>query len=275
MKNEKLSLLDKNNNKYNVTLALGGRGCRKVAGEGALKEKYPRNPPSSVLWTPSPSWGEGNNGFTRPSSFRSVSVRNIGAALYPRQKPSGMTNTAKGFTLIELLIVVLIIGILASVALPQYQKAVWKSRAAKLLVRTRALQQAQHVYFLENNAYAIKFADLDIQFDTIPLTSSINCNFTRQDVLPFGNNLSAIVIPENTITSRGTIFNLFLEGSYACAGYAYIPSTYQINGVTPDAIYCVERDAAPFQGKRGDFCKKVLGGTLAGSIWRWSFYKLP
>ena len=70
----------------------------------------------------------------------------------------------QAFTLIELLVVVLIIGILAAVALPQYQKAVAKARLANLVTMGNAVVQAEEIYYLANNAYTEHWEDLNISF---------------------------------------------------------------------------------------------------------------
>ena len=94
------------------------------------------------------------------------------------------------FTLIELLVVVLIIGILVAIAVPQYQKAVLKTKIMQFVTASKAIYDAQQVYYLENNRYATTNDVLPISYKTsgtaiylifsygycdIHLSTTINC----------------------------------------------------------------------------------------------------
>ncbi len=117
-----------------------------------------------------------------------------------------MKKSKKGFTLIELLVVVLIIGILAAIAVPQYQKAVGKTRAAEALSIIKSLKPAIDEYILANGTMPKSFYDLSLSpSGEISSQYNLNNNFLteqyysytligcRLDVVP--NNLEDYAPP--------------------------------------------------------------------------------
>jgi type IV pilus assembly protein PilA len=71
-----------------------------------------------------------------------------------------MNNKNKGFTLVEIMIVVVIIGLLASMAIPAFQKVRTNSQDKAVLNNARQLSAASDQYYLENGVSTVTIGDL-------------------------------------------------------------------------------------------------------------------
>lgn len=130
-----------------------------------------------------------------------------------------MLKKSSGFTLIELLVVVLIIGILAAIALPQYERAVKKARIANVLPAIRAIYNAQKVYFLEHGAYAEDMEDLVLEVPcpqdwTCVINNDVNGTATGQPKVEIGRVGYPTLVLYYGNYAR---FNTNMEGKLYCA----------------------------------------------------------
>ncbi len=169
----------------------------------------------------------------------------------------------KGFTLFELLVVVLIIGILAAIALPQYQVAVLKARYMQAVSLGSALRQAQDIYYMANGKYSVDLRNLDI---SVPVPS--DCTISPTGAYMACPDFACVVYDEWENTEK--------FGSVYCAlrkeGNPYL--YYDASPRWKEKRYCQVSLSAP----EYELAKKVCissGGVYEKTIYNSEYYLLP
>ena len=114
----------------------------------------------------------------------------------------------KGFTLIELIFAVIIVGVLASLAMPRFSDTIEKYRTAEAINILETLRNAQEVYKLENGVYTDTMDDLDV---TIPASQ----NFNAPALLATGATFASI---ERNAGGYQYTLTIDADGTVSCGG---------------------------------------------------------
>ncbi len=178
-----------------------------------------------------------------------------------------------GFTLIELLVVVLIIGILAAVALPQYQKAVEKSKAVQGITLVKSLAQAAEAYHIANGTY-VTYADVD-SLD-VGLSDAQKTKHLCADLYSGCPTNKEWGVAIHETAGRQGVVAIRTSGPYAGAGFAIFQNAAGLGTVTTGTLYCYERTAGAYVLTRGSYCQKLFRGQwLAEYVSNAHLFALP
>ncbi len=192
---------------------------------------------------------------------------------YNRMKRNHYMNW-QGFTLIELLVVVLIIGVLVSIALPQYQRAVEKGKTAQAIITVRALHDAGEIYHLANGDWPQSFDELAVDTPWTGDTKAMDSVIHVPDVR--SNEEWSVEMQYNDGIGDYGIYVSRLTGPWAGTGFTMKWEMSSSHVIPVHSLLCFERieGGVSFTGEADSYCNKIFNATYVGGRWL-RYYVMP
>ncbi len=188
------------------------------------------------------------------------------------------TSCKQGFTLIELLVVVLTIGILAAGALPQYQKAVEKARAAEAITVLNTLQKGVDIYLLEHGSPLNEFVNFMGQ--NLPMYEGDDSSYVQRELdIPLSGLTCGVRDVENNpyCYSKDFVYYASCQGNGDINDYYFSCNIFAARGnheqwqeagayneYVLEGKYALTKDLRNMAGKWSNSCE---GNCPSGLVW--------
>ena len=170
---------------------------------------------------------------------------------------------SQGFTLLELLVVVVIIGLLTAISIPQYKKVVLRANLSKGISFVEILYQAQQSYYLAHNTFANNLTDLDISLPQGCTEKLQSTEYTY--VCSFGRFYSS---------GFDSIYFIVSDQSIAYVKHLldhYVSTAKPKVTLKANKRYCFAKPKKPIAR---EVCKDIGGVYLAKYSNVWEYYEL-